>query len=144
VWWGLVQLPVRAFRNCRDLCRFFKVHPGWRQRKRKRPLEVLSGLKRRSWTTTRMPCFSFSSLHHSEGAPPAQASVPKGLSLPAGPLAHSKPPPDGPHPPLNPQLGPPAGPSQGERPQEGPEPTQQARRRTAARGVRGLWGDAPP
>lgn len=70
----------------------------------------------------------------------------QGALPPCWPLqqAHSKAPPDGPHPPSNPQLGLPAGPSQGVRPQEGPEPTQQARRRTAACGLRGVRGEVPP
>lgn len=69
---------------------------------------------------------------------PTQTLFPRGSSSLLGPLAHSEPLPDGPHPPSHPQLGPPAGLSQGVRPQESPEPTQQARRRPAACGVRGI------
>ena len=92
----------------------------------------------------RYPGISFSSLCLSERALPVQVLFPRGSPSLLAPLAHSKAPPDGPHPPSNPQLGPPAGLSQGVRPQEGPEPTQQARRRTAACGVRGVRGEVPP
>lgn len=73
-----------------------------------------------------------------------QALFPRGSSSLLGPLAPSKPLPDGPHPPSNPQLDLPAGPSQGVRPQERPEPTQQARRRPAACGVKGIESEGLP
>ena len=92
----------------------------------------------------RYPGIFFFSLCPSERVLPVQALFPRGSPSLLAPLAHSKAPPDGPHPPSNPQLGLPAGPSQGVRPQEGPEPTQQARRRTAACGLRGVRGEVPP
>lgn len=93
---------------------------------------------------TQVSGLSFSSLHHSERVPLAQASVPKWLFLSTGPSDSLQAPSRWAPSSLKSPAGPTSWTFSGVRPEEGAEPTQQARGRTAAFGVRGVGGEVPP